>query len=308
MSSLANAVGVPSQVGTITPDILYNKMFKTYLYQNTVLGNITNTDYQGDIKQFGNSVSVSDLPDIVVNNYVNGQQLDIQALSYVSKILTIDKGLYYAFKVTDVDKKQANFAFSPKVAEHAAKILKIALERNFFANIYSEADSHNKGSAAGIESGDIDLGVTGTPYQVTSSTVLDLIENASVCLDEQNVPDNDRYIVLPPWAIRAIKTSELKQAYLTGDAKSPLRTGLVGMIDRFTVYSSNLLPKVVDGSATCWHAIAGQKLAVSFAPQLTQTETGIKNPNAFEEITRGLMVYGFKAFEPKALCDLYIKK
>ncbi|MBA1914630.1 hypothetical protein, partial [Escherichia coli] len=61
-------------------------------------------------------------------------------------------------------------------------------------------------------------------------------------LDEQNIPEVGRWAVMPAWAGRMIKQSELRQAYLSGDSVSMLRNGRLGMVDRFTIYISNLLP------------------------------------------------------------------
>ena len=55
-------------------------------------------------------------------------------------------------------------------------------------------------------------------------------------------------MIIDPATAAIIKNSDLKQAYLTGDAESPLRNGNIGMIDRFTVYVSNNLP--TSGSVT----------------------------------------------------------
>jgi hypothetical protein len=48
-----------------------------------------------------------------------------------------------------------------------------------------------------------------------------------------------------------IKQSELRQAYLSGDSVSMLRNGRLGMVDRFTIYISNLLPNNTSDSTNC---------------------------------------------------------
>ena len=78
-------------------------------------------------------------------------------------------------------------------------------------------------------------------------------------LDEQNIPEQGRWIVMPAWAAALIKASELRQAYLSGDQTSILRNGRLGMIDRFTLYVSNLLPKGrgQHGAAGIWRRASG---------------------------------------------------
>ena len=114
-----------------------------------------------------------------------------------------------------------------------------------------------------------------------------------------------------------IKSSELRQAYLTGDNQSPLRNGKIGMIDRFTVYVSNNLSKVTDLGAdaaaggtganadyNAWHIMAGTRDAISFASQITNVET-LRAQTTFGNIVRGLNVYGKKVTKPEALVELF---
>ena len=101
--------------------------------------------------------------------------------------------------------------------------------------------------------------------------------------------------------INMLKQSELRQAYLTGDATSPLRNGQVGMVDRFTVYQSNLLHTPTSGTdATYTHVLAGHPKAISFASQFTNTET-VRLETTFGDAVRGLKVYGSKVVTPDCL-------
>jgi hypothetical protein len=135
-------------------------------------------------------------------------------------------------------------------------------------------------------------------------------------LDEQNVPEDGRWMVITPWIAALIKKSELRQAYLTGDDTSPLRNGKIGMIDRFTLYVSNNLKTVADNAGTSGstaddfvgtYVMAGTRDAVSFASQITNVET-LRAQSTFGNIVRGLNVYGFKVVKPEALVTAYVKR
>ena len=104
-----------------------------------------------------------------------------------------------------------------------------------------------------------------------------------------------------------LKNSELRQAYLTGDNESTLRNGKIGMVDRFTLYVSNNLTGITDGSDTPYHVLAGTRDAISFASQMSNVET-IRSESTFGNIIRGLNVYGYKVTKPEALVDLYVKQ
>jgi len=108
---------------------------------------------------------------------------------------------------------------------------------------------------------------------------------------------------MPAWAIRLLKSSDIKDASLTGDGASPLRNGRVGMIDRFTLYSSNLLPRYVDTNNP-FDIIAGHKVGLTFATQITKTET-LRSESTFGTLMRGLQVFGMKVVKGDSLVRLY---
>ena len=105
-----------------------------------------------------------------------------------------------------------------------------------------------------------------------------------------------RFAIIPPVLANRIKKSDLKDASLTGDGTSVVRNGRLGMIDRFTLYVSNNLPRT-GAELTIF---AGTKDAVSFASQLTKLET-LRSTATFGDIVRGLNVYGFRVTQPQAL-------
>jgi hypothetical protein len=128
---------------------------------------------------------------------------------------------------------------------------------------------------------------------------------------------------MSPFDRQLLMQTDIAQAYFTGDAASTVRTGKIGMLDRFTVYVSNLLPKgqaakaLVPGlSATSTGAtvsnakvrrmmVAGTSDACAFASQISKTEP-LRNQTDFGDIVRGLAVYGRKVVKNEALCTAII--
>lgn len=174
--------------------------------------------------------------------------------------------------------------------------MKIKVDNNILGSIFANAAAANAGATAGAISGDINLGNSTTPLALTKSNIVDAIVDYGTILDEQNRPDSDRFVVLPAKACARIKTSELKDASLTGDGKSTLRNGKVGMIDRFTIYSSNNM-NVTSGK---YDVVFGHKSALTFAGQINSMET-LKNPNDFGDLARSLFIYGFDVIDPASL-------
>jgi len=196
-----------------------------------VFGSIANTDYSGEISSQGDTVHIRTTPSITINNHAKGEQLTYENPTPTLVDLLIDKGKYYAFNADDVDKKQADYNFMEDWTRDAAEQLKISIDTDILADTFADAHASNQGATAGIISSSFDLGVTGTPVVLTKANILDYIVNMGTVLDEQNVPETGRFVVLPPWACGMIKQSDLKDASLAGDGTSILRNGRVGMID-----------------------------------------------------------------------------
>ena len=301
------------------PEIWSGKL-QVKFYRSTVHGEITNNDWEGEIKGFGDKVNIRTIPTITVNNYQKGMNLTNQVPVSTPLELNIDKGKYFAVVLDDVDKVQADVQLMDMFTDDASQQMKIAIDGDVLSAAFADAAAANKGVNAGASSGGINLGATGAPRQITSSTVLDMILDMGLCLDEQNVPETGRWVVIPAWMSSLIKRSDLKQAYLTGDSVTPLRNGKLGMIDRFMVYVSNNLATSADlgadaasggtaanADSTAWNIMAGTRDAISFASQITNVES-LRAQSTFGNIMRGLNVYGYKVTKPEALVHGYIKK
>ena len=135
--------------------------------------------------------------------------------------------------------------------------------------------------------------------RTNAGNILGHILTAGRTLDENNIPETERFMIIDPATAAIIKNSDLKQAYLTGDAESPIRNGNIGMIDRFTVYVSNNLPS--SGSVTT--GLYGHPKAVAYASQMTNTET-VRLESSFGDGVRGLAVYGYKVIVPTAMGEI----
>lgn len=301
------------------PEIWSGKL-QVKFYKSTVLGEITNNDWEGEIKGQGDKVNIRSIPTITISNYSKGMNLSNQVPTSTPLELLIDKGKYFAVVLDDVDEVQADVKLMDIFTDDASQQMKIAVDADVLGAVYADAATANKGANAGAISGGINLGATGAPRLISSSTVLDMILDMGQCLDEQNVPEEGRWLVLPAWMASMIKRSELRQAYLTGDNVTPLRNGKLGMIDRFTLYVSNNLSSVADlgadataggtaanADSTAWNIMAGTRDAISFASQMTNVET-LRSQSTFGNIVRGLNVYGYKVTKPEALVHGYVRK
>jgi hypothetical protein len=298
--------GVDNYVGKFIPEVWSGKLAVKF-YLATCLTEITNNDWEGEIKDQGDKVKIRSVPTVTIRDYSKGQTLQTERPGTTVIELVVDKAKYFAVVVDDVDAVQADIKLMDQFGQDAAEQMKIAVESSVFAVVYAEAHAKNQGANAGIKSGDINLGAAGAPLQITKANVLDWIVDMGLVLDEQNVPETGRWLLLPAWVCAMIKKSDLREASISGDGTSILRNGRVGMIDRFTIYSSNNLPQGVDGAVTAYEVMAGTRDAISFASQITKTES-IRSETTFGDLLRGLNVFGFEVTKPEALVHSHIQK
>lgn len=284
------------------PEIWSGKLVEKF-YDATVFSEIANTDYEGEIKEQGDTVKIRTIPSITINNYQIGQTLTVETPQSPSLDLLIDRAKYFAVICDDIDKKQSDLQLLDTWSQDASEQLKIVIDADVLSTIPADVHAQNQGLTAGRIDGAVNLGAVGAPIGLTKLNIIDKIVDLGQVMDEQNIPATGRWLVLPAWACNLIKSSDLKDASLSGDTTSMLRNGRVGMIDRFTIYMSNQVQSVVDGANTVFHIMAGHKVGLTFAAQMTKMES-IRSTTTFGDIVRGLTVYGFKTTKPDALALL----
>jgi hypothetical protein len=293
--------GHPTYTGNFLPEIWSGKLIENF-YDTSVLTHISNTTYEGEIKNMGDTVNIRTTPEITIRDYVKGQTLTVEQPTKPKLQLLIDKGEYFACIEDDVDKVQSDINLMNAWSKDASERMKLAIDTRILTDILPDIHADNKGGTAGRISGDLDLGSTGTPVAITKSNVIDLIVDMGVALDESNCPSSDRWMVIPAKMAGLIKRSDLKDASITGDGASPLRNGRIGMIDTFMLYVSHNL-NVAAGSK--FSVIAGHKMGFTFASQMTEMES-LRAESTFGDIIRGLQVYGYKVVKPEALAQAVI--
>ena len=300
------AAGHPQYSGNFIPEIWSGKLVEKF-YDATVFGEIANTDYEGEISKMGDKVKIRTVPNITIRDYKKGQKLQTETPDSPLVELNIDRAKYFQFTVDDIDRYQTDIALMDEWSNDASEQMKIVIDTDVLGNIAASVAALNKGTTAGRKSGVYNLGTTGSPVAITSANILEYITALGAVLDEQNVPETGRYLVLPAWMRWVLMQSDLKNASLAGDDTSILRNGRIGMIDRFSVYISNNLTSVVDGSFTAWNIMAGHKSGLTFASQMTEMDS-LKAESTFGTLVRGLNVYGFSVIKGESLALLYARK
>lgn len=311
----AGGAGNTLSAAGFIPEIWSGKLVEKF-YASTVLAAISNTDYEGEIKNQGDKVIIRTKPTITIKDYRADGALELERPVGSNVELLIDHGKYFNTILDDVMEVQSDLNNLSMWSDDAAEQMKIVIDSEVLLDILGDANASNRGTTAGAISGNINLGVTTTPLSVVARSpgvgeveILDVIMRIGQALDEQNIPETGRWVVMPTWAATLIKMSELRQAYLSGDSVSMLRNGRLGMVDRFTLYISNLLPTgTADGLQAGEYAIfGGHAHALTFASQVSKVET-LRSEMTFGTVLRGLQVYGWKVVDGTALVQAIVAK
>ena len=305
----------PAYSGTFIPAIWSGKLIRDF-YAASTFADVCNRDYEGEISKMGDKVVIPVAPAILSQKYTVGTNLTYGVPTPNTIELSIDQARYFAYQVNDVLEHQSKPDLMDMFTADASERMRVAIDSDCWYRSFSGAAAANKGATAGVNSAGYNLGTDAAPVALTASNVLQMILQMASVLDEQNVPSEGRFLVMDPKTRTLLLQSNLAQAQITGDSKSPMRNGLIGEIDRFRSYVTNLMPKATglpwisgDGSDNSITSaggvarrmlIAGHRSAITFASQITKTET-VRNPNDFGDYLRSLQVYGTKVVQPKAL-------
>lgn len=308
----------PAYSGSFIPTLWSGKL-NVKFYAASTFAAISNTNWQGEIANMGDKVIIQNIPTLTISDYTIGGGVNYEVPAPNTLELQIDRAKYFAFQVNDVLEMQSKPNLMSMFSDDAAEQMRVVMDSTCLYRTFNGAHASNQGATAGVKSGSINLGTDASPFQLTAATVLGKVLDMAAVLDEQNVPESDRFLVIDPATRTLLLQSNLAQAQFMGDATSPVRNGMIGRIDRFTVYVSNQLPRLAangtawisgDGSETSVSAttnankrraiIAGHKAGITFASQMTKSEQ-LRNPNDFGDFVRGLNVFGHKVVKPEAL-------
>jgi hypothetical protein len=292
--------------GNFVPEI-YSKNVLKFFRRAAVAEAITNTDYFGEIANYGDTVHVIKEPTITVSDWARGLKLETQDLADDEDTLIVDQGKYFQFIVDDIEAKQAHINWESMASSSAAYSLKNSYDTNILSYISGQVgasttvggDSATKTNDLSSTTLSMDLG-----YASGEVSPLNVMSRISRLLDEQDVPEENRWFVADPafWETMQDENSKLMGVDFTGDSSSILRNGRVtdGLIRGFRCYKTN---NVTDGT-NAQVALAGHMSAVATASQIAKTES-LRSPQFFGDIVRGAHMFGRKALRTYAIAKAF---
>lgn len=290
--------------GNFTPQIFSQKVQK-FFRRASVVEDITNTDYAGEIENFGDTVKIIKEPTITVADYARGTAVSTQDLADDQITMTVDQGSYFAFKVDDIEERQSHVNFEALATSSGAYSLKRNYDFNVLKHIYD-----NAATSAG------NTGTDGSPIDgdAATDTLADVVSAAKTVLDGNDVPEENRWLVAPPAFFQQLRKAGAKlsdQSVLNDGGVSQIRNGMVTdkplfgfnmyMTNAIAVSSGNAANKTFGSSGSNEYAfLYGHMSAVATANHIAKTEL-IRDPDSFADIVRGLHVFGRKILRDDAV-------
>ena len=290
--------------GNFTPQIFSQKVQK-FFRRASVVEDITNTDYAGEIENFGDTVKIIKEPTITVADYARGTAVSTQDLADDQITMTVDQGSYFAFKVDDIEERQSHVNFEALATSSGAYSLKRNYDFNVLKHIYD-----NAATSAG------NTGTDGSPIDGDAAvdTLADVVSAAKTVLDGNDVPEENRWLVAPPAFFQQLRKAGAKlsdQSVLGESGSSQIRNGMVTdkPLFGFNMYMTNAIAvsggsdanKTFGSSGANEYAfLYGHMSAVATANHIAKTEL-IRDPDSFADIVRGLHVFGRKILRDDAV-------
>ena len=186
--------------GNFTPQMFSQKVQK-FFRRASVVEDLTNTDYAGEIENFGDTVKIIKEPTITVRDYARGQTVDTQILADDQITMTVDQGSYFAFKVDDIEERQSHVNFEALATSSGAYSLKKNYDYNVLKFIYDNAST--SASDTGTDASPID-------GDAATDTLADVVSAAKKVLDKNDVPEENRWLVAPPEFFEQLRKSGAK--------------------------------------------------------------------------------------------------
>ncbi|WP_128977278.1 P22 phage major capsid protein family protein [Streptomyces roseicoloratus] len=253
---------------------------------------IVNRNYEGEISEAGDIVRITSISRPTIGDYVpNSTVITPEELTDAQRTLVVDQCKYFAFKVDDVDARQAKGDVMPQAMSEAAYGLADVVDQ-YVAGLYTGVQAANVVSSVTIDT------TNPTSWDAEAAKAYnDILIPLKVKLDEANVPKQGRYCVLPPWLEGVMLRDPRFVKVNESGTEQGLRNGMVARAAGFDILTSNNVPVPTSNN---YIITAGVNSAISFAEQINKTEA-YRPESSFSDAVKGLALYGAKLIRPDSL-------
>lgn len=267
---------------------IWSKAINRELERAMVFAEDCNRQYEGDVKQMGDTVKILGVGKPTITKQVGGSIIldDAETVEDTSVEMLINRIAYFNYLVDDIDRRQAVGGLMDALSKESSEGVANAMDEDIAA--LAALDDAPK--------------LYKTTKAVTVENILDEFDLAVEKLMENDVkPETKIVATVSPW----VKTL-LRKAYvqLDTDNSEMIKNGYVGRYNNLYVKVSNNTHKNADNGSDIM--IRTQR-AVAFANPLTHVEP-YRPEKRFADAVKGFVLYGTKIVRPKEMIVLNCKK
>jgi hypothetical protein len=247
--------------------VIYSKKVQLAFRKATVVGDITNSDYFGEISAQGDTVRIIKEPEISVSAYARGTQVQAQDLQDADFSLVVDKSNYFAFKIDDIEEAHSHVNFMDLATNRAAYRLADQHDQEVLGYLsgYKQSAQHlNADTVNNVVNGTKSIATAGSDELLTSMKLIKssfgnittasaadhsipvaarlpgatalptayvspvmLINRMARLLDQQRVDKAGRYVVIDPVMMEVLMDEDSRFLNADFGESGALRNGLV---------------------------------------------------------------------------------
>ena len=299
-----------NNVNAFVPEFYSQKLLKESKEMTDFKNNMTNSDWEGEIKSAGDTVHICtpDASNIVIGEGVVPEVNDVYPKTMT---LTIDKTKSFQFKFNDIEQAQSQFNMMEGYMSIANERMMIEVNKELELEVLNNAEVPNVGTNA-------------SGFQATSATINTFFNRLKKTLmankalspagfytfkgnKEQALQLNAVVTIGTGLFEQLVNSTQLTHPTVQGD--DILYKGVVGQIAGMQIFVDTLLDGIkqtecanhyADEAGKKFIAIAGTKMGITFAEQYNKVEK-LRDPQTFADIGRALYLYGYKITNPKSL-------
>ena len=271
---------------TFIPTI-WSKYILDQLDKFLVAEQMTNRDWEGDIKQAGDKVKIWTPGDITLKTYTPDANHDApETTTGTDQTLTIDQIKYFNFQIDKVKQAQIPIPMLTKYVERAIYAMRDAID-SYVLGLYVNVAVANTVEPAAT---------------LTTANVFTVFNELFRKMTDAKLSKTGRRIVVPPRVTEVIAAYFAGRSTIWGDNVS--QNGYAGRFAGFDVYEShNVVETAEDMGGTSsteevHNCLAGVPQGITLGKQIAEGTLELYNPELrFAQACKGLMLYGAKMLD-----------
>ena len=305
-----------NNVNAFVPEFYSQKLLKESKEMTDFKNNMTNNDWEGEIKSAGDTVHIS-TPDLSNITIGEGVVPDTVSVYPKSLTLTIDRSKSFQFKFNDIEQAQSQFNMMEGYMSSANELMMIEVNKELELAVLNDTDVPEVGNHSSAFS--CTVATINTFFNKIKRTLMGnkALSPAGFYTFKGN---KEQALQLAPIVTmgaglfeQLVNSTLLTHPTVQGD--DILYKGVVGQIAGMKIFVDTLLDGITSDECATHYAdeankeyvvIAGTKMGITFAEQYNKVEK-LRDPQTFADIGRALYLYGFKITNPKSLVRATVK-